>query len=424
MNYYIKDGLLISPSNKLEKTMDILIKDGKIAGLYGSGEGLNQKDLRDQDTVIIDGKGKWVVPGLIDLHVHFREPGQTYKEDISTGLAAAGAGGFTTVCCMPNTNPVLDNKEVVSYVDQKGQELKGANLLVVPAISLGLEGRELADHEGLAKLDTRCKDLCGRGIAGISDDGRSVEDDDLMLEAMKEAARLKLPVFSHAEEEEIIVERDIKLAEEAGCHLHFCHISTKAAAESIRQAKARGLKITGETAPHYFTLTRDFVSGLDKDLAGRGKVNPPLRTEEDRLAIIEALKDGTLDAIATDHAPHSLEEKEGPFEESSFGFIGLETSFGLGYTFLVEGGHLSPGEFIDKMATGPAEILGIDRGIIEVGKAADLTIIDVENEYEIKPEDFLTKGRSTPFAGMKIKGKPVMTFVEGRMIYNDGSTNS
>ncbi len=413
MKYCIKGGHVISPGNNLDEILDIEIEDGKISAL--------QKEINAEsgETKIIDARGKWVVPGLIDLHVHFRDPGQTYKEDIFTGLKAAAAGGVTTVCCMPNTSPVLDNKAVVAYVDEKGQRGCGVNLFVVSAITRGLEGKALVNFEELVSMDSLCRRIAGRGIAAISDDGKSVADERLMLKAMKHAAEYNLPVFSHAEEEVATVKRDIGLAEKAGGHLHFCHISTKEAVDAIRKAKAQGMKITAETAPHYFTLTEEFLKGT----GGRGKVNPPLRTARDREAVIEGLRDGTIDAIATDHAPHSFAEKEGNFEESRFGLIGLETSFSLSFTMLAEKGLLAPVDLIRKMSAAPAEILGIERGMIEEGKTADLAVFDVDTEYEVNPEKFFTKGRSTPYAGMRLKGRCLQTFVNGRLIYNDGSFN-
>lgn len=439
MKFCIKDGLVISPENKIEQKLNVVIDNGTITELAEPSK------EPPKGATIIDAKGKWVVPGFIDLHVHFRDPGQEYKEDIVTGCKAAAAGGYTTVCCMPNTDPVIDNPGTVAYVDEKGKKVYGVNLLIVSSITKGLKGKQLTDQYELINLPTRCKEMSGRGIAAISDDGKTVDDVAVMLHAMELASKLDIPVFSHTEEsalaggvmnlgkrsstlgvsgissetEELIAARDIILAKRTGCRLHLCHMSTKADMDLIRLGKSWGLKLTAETAPHYFALTENHV---EKD-NGMTKMNPPLRGEDDRKAIIEGLKDGTIDAIATDHAPHSAIEKEASLDEAAFGIIGLETSFSVGYTGLVKGKHLTPFKLIEKMSSNPAKILGIPRGIISPGSAADLTIIDKDKEYEIAPDAFLSKGRNTPFKGMKVCGKVVMTLVNGKVVYHDRSFN-
>ncbi|WP_206459586.1 dihydroorotase [Anaerovorax sp. IOR16] len=439
MKLCIRNGMVISPANKLEQLADVYIEDGIITGITNPGERNFHGEYKE-----ISASGKWVVPGLIDLHVHFREPGFEYKEDIESGCRAAAKGGFTTVCPMPNTKPAIDNPELVAFVAKKAMEANGVAVLPIGAITLGQEGNELSDFEAM-------KNAPG-SIYALSEDGKSVMDSQIMMQAMKKAKDLNLPIFSHTEDrelakggvmnegetarslglsgipseaEEIIAIRDILLAKNTGCQLHLCHISTKGSVELIRQAKYYGIPVTAETAPHYFLLT-------DKDVIKNGqetgskrlkadpnwKMNPPLRSEEDRLEIIKGLKDGTIDVIATDHAPHHSEEKAKTFQEAPFGIIGLETSFALSFTALVKTGILSPKELISRMSKTPAEILGIDRGVIEVGKTADLAIIDVEKEYEINFDSFASKSRNTPFMGKKVFGQVCYTMVDGKVIYS------
>jgi dihydroorotase len=452
MKLCIKDGFLISPANKIARRMDVLVEDGIITELRESGGGPGPDTDKDPaapdkwssgDVQYINAEGKWVVPGFIDLHVHFREPGQTEKENVQTGCRAAAAGGYTTVCCMPNTSPPLDSGETLLSLDARGRKACGVNLLPVASITKGMAGTALTDQKNMMTLPTRCAELTGRGIAAISEDGRSVAQTALMLQAMELAAQLDLSVFSHTEEEalaggamnqgayatklgipgipaeaeEIIVARDILLAKHAGCNLHLCHISTKGSVDLIRLGKSWGVRLSAETAPHYFTLTDEAVRAED----GLTKMNPPLRSEADHQAVIEALKDGTIDAIATDHAPHLVREKQVPFVQAAFGIVGLETAFALGYTKLVKEGLLTPSELIDKMSTAPARILGLDRGTIAPGKIADLAVLDIEKEYAIDPSAFHSKGRNTPFGEMKVQGKAEMTIVNGKVIYHDGS---
>ena len=410
MRLFINNGLIVDPENNLEAIGDLMIEDGIIQDINLSGK--RKMDMADED-ICIDVKGKWIVPGLIDLHVHFREPGFEYKEDIYSGCRSAARGGFTTVCCMPNTNPVIDSSYVVLMVDSRAEEANGVQVLCIGAITKGQEGKELADYESMIRTGSHSAQLAGSGISGISEDGKTVQDEDVMLAAMKKAKQLGLTVFSHAEPETMIVERDLALAEAAGCKLHFCHISEKESVELIRDAKNRGVSVTAETAPHYFSLNRSDVKGDTYK-----KMNPPLQGKGDMEAVRQALKDGTIDAIATDHAPHHDNEKNQSYNEAPNGVIGLETSFAVSYTNLVKTGILTPMELITKMSTKPAEILGIDRGSIWIGKPADLTIIDVEKEYEIKPDSFLSKGKNSPFLGEKVYGEVTDTIVNGQIVWS------
>ena len=417
MKLLINNGLIVDPGENLEAAGDLIIEDGIISEIIltdGKKPLYDRKLQNDEDIVYLDAKGKWVVPGLIDLHVHLREPGFEYKEDIESGCKAAAKGGITTLCCMPNTNPAIDNAATVSYIDQKSKKVADVNVLALGAVTKGQQGAEPADLMEMADVRTRCRELTGKGICGISEDGKTVENEEVMLRTMKKAKELGITVFSHAEPEVQIVERDLKLAELSGCSLHFCHISKKESLELIRKAKKRGIPVTAETAPHYFTLDSSQVNAdVNK------KMNPPLRTKEDVEAIIEALKDGTLDAIATDHAPHHVKDKELSFEKAANGVVGLETSFPISYTMLVKTGKLTPLELILKMSTAPADILGVDRGSLKIGKAADLAIIDVDQEYEVRPEDFASKAKNSPFLGMKVFGKVKDTIVDGKVIWED-----
>ncbi|MDF2613549.1 MAG: dihydroorotase [Clostridia bacterium] len=421
MKMCIKDGLLINPKTQTEEVTDIWIEDGKIIEI---GEDNNQ--TADQT---IDASGKWVVPGLIDLHVHFREPGFEHKEDIKSGCEAAARGGFTTVCCMPNTNPVIDNECVVEYIHAMAAKANGVNVLPVGAITKGQEGESLAN---IGKMREH-------GICAVSEDGKTVMDAGLMKKAMQYVKPFDIPIFSHTEDhtlaggsmnagenaqlfgikgigreaEEVIVARDIILAKYTGAKLHLSHMSTKGSIDLIRMAKLQGVNITAETAPHYFTLDDSILGDYDTNK----KMNPPLRTKEDVEAMKEALKEGVIDVIATDHAPHHYDEKNVEFDKAPFGIVGLETSFALSYTHLVKTGILSPMELIDKMSTKPAKILGIDKGSIEVGKTADITIIDTEAAYNIDPAKFVSKGKNTPFTGMAVSGEVSYTIVKGKIVY-------
>lgn len=328
--------------------------------------------------------------GFVELHCHLREPGFEYKEDLESGMAAAKAGGYGIICPMPNTNPVCDNVETLKYIQQRAAQIGGVRVLPVCAMTKGLNSDELVDFEALHNA----------GAIAFSNDGRPVENMETFKRILQEGKRLGLVMFSHAENTEFspydkrseytAVARELKVVEEVGSQLHFCHISTKESLELIRLAKKKGLNVTCETAPHYFTLT----SRHDE---ARFKMNPPLRSDEDRLAVIEALKDGTIDAIATDHAPHSIEEKTKPFESAPFGIVGSETAFALSYTNLVREGHLTLEQLLEKMIDNPARIIGVEPfGRVE---------IDLEEEWVVKASEFKTKAKISPFEGMKLYGK-------------------
>lgn len=416
MRIGIRNGLLLDPLTNLFQPGAILIEDGVIREIC-TGDSLSaQAEAPDTKPVKwIEAEGMWVVPGLIDLHVHFREPGFEYKENIASGSRAAIRGGVTTVCCMPNTRPAIDRQEVVTFIDKQARKAKGAQVLSIGAVTVDQAGTTLADFEGMAALHTKSFSLTGKGICAISEDGNTVADPALMEAAMKQAKKLGLPLFSHAEPEADIVRRDLALAEKTGCRLHFCHISLRESVDLIRQAKKENPRITAETAPHYFTLDETMAGGDPNR-----KMNPPLRTKEDVAAILEGLQDGTIDIIATDHAPHHPREKALPFAEAPFGVIGLETSFPVSYTSLVKTGILTPLELLEKMSAVPARILGMDRGSLQKGKPADIAIFDIGDEYEIQAEGFWSKGKNSPFLGKRVFGRTAWTLIGGEVVYEGG----
>ena len=418
MSILIKGGRVIDPGN-INGLMDILVESGRIVEIREPGGCLYGRDCK-----IINAVGKIVTPGLIDMHVHLREPGHEYKETIATGSMAAIFGGFTAVCAMPNTNPVNDNRQVTEYILKKAEDAGMARVYPVGAISKGLAGKELAEYW----------DMKDAGAIALSDDGMPVKNSLLMRRALEYAKGFGLPVISHCEDldlagggvmnegeiatrmglpgipnaaESIMVMRDIALCELTGAHLHIAHVSTKESVHAIRDAKKRGVTVTAETAPHYFTLTHDAV----KNYNTLAKMNPPLRTPEDREAVCRALADGTIDVIATDHAPHSSIEKEVEFDQAANGIIGLETSLPLALK-LVDDALLTMEDLVNKMSINPARILGINNRL-EPGSPADITIMDTEKSYTIDADSFKSISRNTPFDGMKVKGKAVMTIVGG-----------
>ena len=428
MSILIKNGRIIDPATGTDKVSDLLVVDGVIKSI-GSVDDISREN---QNLTTIDADGCIVTPGLIDMHVHFRDPGQTHKEDLITGQKAAAKGGFTTVCCMPNTNPVIDSEETVKYIVNKNNDNKYINVLPVGSVTKGMKGEEITDIE----------ELKAAGICAISEDGKSVMDEEVYSKAMKKAADLDVPVLAHCEEinlvkggvmnadanaeklglkgitnevEDIIAQRDINLAEEFGTTLHLCHCSTKDSVEMLKVAKAKGVKVSGEVCPHHFTLTTDDIPSNDANF----KMNPPLRTAEDRDALIKGLSEDILEVISTDHAPHSKEEKQGGFEKSPFGIVGLETSVGLTVTKLVKPGHITLTQMIEKMSTNPAKILGIEKGTLKEGSAADITIINPDEEWIVYKKDFESKGKNTPFDGYKLSGKVKYTIVDGEVVYSD-----
>jgi dihydroorotase len=423
---YIKNGYVIDPGSGIEGNYDILIKDNLVHRVIAPSD-TDIKNIKADR--VIDAAGMLVIPGLIDLHAHLREPGYEYKETILTGSMAAAAGGFTTICAMPNTRPALDMADRIEFVLKKADEAL-INVYPIGAITLNQEGKELTDIAA----------LIATGAVGISEDGKSLLDSYLYTRAMEEAARLKTTVFAHCEDkslagngvinagkraeelglegisnavEDIIVARDLILAKETGVRLHLCHCSTKGSTEMLKIAKGKGLKVTGETCPHYFTLSDEDIPGDDSNY----KMNPPLRSPRDVKAIIAALKNDILDVIATDHAPHSEEEKSKSMAEAPFGIVGLETAVPITYTELVRTGILTYKQMVEKMSLNPARILGIDRGCIGEGKVADIAIINPDEEYIIDKYNFYSKGRNTPFHGRRVYGRVRYTLVSGKVVY-------
>ena len=403
------------------KKLDLRVEDGKIAELaeHLEGEG-------------VDCTGLTIFPGLIDMHVHLREPGFEKKENIESGSRAAVKGGFTQVCCMPNTKPVTDNKVVVSYIKNRAREVGLCKVNPIGAITEGQEGKNLAAIGAMKAA----------GAVAVSEDGKSVVATNLMANAMLYAADFGLKCLCHCEDaslvdggvvnegyystltglkgsiraaEDIIIAREICLAESLSLPVHICHVSTYSGVQLIREAKARGVQVTAETCPHYFTLTDEVIATFDTNT----KVNPPIRAEKDRLAIVEGLKDGTLDCIVTDHAPHHEDDKNVEYALAAFGISGLETSFALSYTQLVKGGVLTLSELADKMSANPAAILNLQGGTLEVGAPADLTIVDLNKAWTIDPKDFVSKGKNTPFAGREVYGRVKYTVVDGDIKYRE-----
>ena len=430
MQIQITGGRLVDPGY-FDGIADIFIKDGKIAAIVEKGQTDEQdraSNIQQPGTRIFDASGKIVTPGLIDMHVHLREPGFEYKETIESGSRAAARGGFSTVCCMPNTNPVNDCKQVTEYILAKAAEINLVRVLPVAAISKGIAGKTLCEYESLKQA----------GAVAVSDDGNPVMNSRLMRSALVGAKDLNLPAISHCEDinlaaggamnegvvskklgiqgipgvsESIMVLRDIALSELTGAAVHIAHVSTASSVRAIRDAKARGVQVTAETAPHYFTLTEDAVG----QCGSYAKMNPPLGTESDRMAICSGLADGTIDAIATDHAPHSTEEKGFGLAKAPNGIIGLETSVSLSLK-LIQEGVLSLTRLVEKMSTNPAGILGLECGL-RIGRPADITIVDPDLSYTVDAADFRSLSRNTPFDGWQLRGKPVLTMVGGRIVY-------
>lgn len=427
MKILIKNGRVIDPANNIDKVTDIFIDKGIISEI-GSDLELDGIDME-----IIDAAGKIVTPGLVDMHCHLRDPGQEYKEDIESGTRSAAVGGITSVACMPNTKPVIDSEPIVTYITSKAKEAGYVNVYPIGAISKGLEGKELAE----------IGELKFAGAVAISDDGRPVVESGLMRRAMEYADMFDMTVISHCEDlgladggsmnegymstylglkgitraaEEVMVSRDIIIAEATGAAIHIAHVSTRGSVELVRQAKKRGVRVTCETCPHYFTLTEDAVDGYNTN----AKMNPPLRTDDDVEAIKEGLKDGTIDCIVTDHAPHHEDEKNCEFALALNGIVGFETSLGLGLEYLVKPGVLTINELIEKMSVNPSKILGLNKGNLSVNNTADITIFDPDEEWIVDVSKFESKSKNSPYNGFKLCGKPEFVIVNGKIVVNQG----
>ena len=428
--------------NRKESAEDILIRGGDVLTVSGfeRGDVLMRggaiaalgRDLEAGSARVVDASGLLVVPGLVDIHCHLREPGYEHKEDIASGTAAAAAGGFTSVCCMANTDPVNDNAAVTAFIKSRAAERGSAHVYPIAAVTKGLKGEELTEMGELAEA----------GAVALSDDGRSVKSAQRMRLALRYAGRFGMTIISHPEDDELtnggvmnegywstalglpgvtraaeetIIARDCMLAGLENARLHVAHVSTAGGAELVREAKRRGWPVTCETAPHYLYATDEWLQDYDTN----ARVNPPLRTEADRLALIEALKDGTIDCIATDHAPHHADDKNVEFALASSGISGFETALAVCWTALVVPGHLTPEQVLEKLTRAPARVLGLDAGTLEVGKRADVTLIDPRAEWTVDPGKFRSRGKNTPFAGRTLTGAVRCTFLEGRPVYGD-----
>jgi dihydroorotase len=419
----IRGGRVIDPSRGGDGIADLLLSGGRV-------EGVGRNIPAGDGVTVIDATGKIVAPGLIDLHVHLREPGQEDIETVASGAMAAAAGGFSAVCAMPNTDPVTDNQAAVGFIVSQAQRAGKARVYPIGAVSLGQKGQQLAEFG----------ELVGAGAVAVSDDGKPVVSSHLMRTALEYAKTFGIPVADHCEDptlaqggamhegivstrlglkgvpaaaEEIMVARDIILAELTGGHVHLCHMSTRGSVELIRRAKDKGLRVTAEACPHHFSLTHERCEGYDTN----AKMNPPLREAADREAIREALRDGTIDVIATDHAPHHYDAKEREFDDAPNGIIGLETALGLAITELVDTGVLTLSELVRRMSTTPARIFNLPGGTLAVGAPADVVVFDPAAEWEVQPGAFFSKSRNTPFAGRRLRGRADLTVVRGEIVF-------
>lgn len=420
----IKGGRVFDPETGFEEICDVLVEGDKIEKI--------EKDIKEKADRTIDAAGCYVMPGFIDLHVHLRDPGLTHKETVETGAKAAARGGFTTICAMPNTKPVIDDPTRVDYVHNKAKRMADVNVLQIGAVTKGMIGDELSDIEGMIKS----------GIPAISEDGKSVMNAGLYREAMKIAAKHDIPVFAHCEDitmvrggvlnagkkakelgvagitnsvEDVIVARDILLSKETGARLHLCHCSTKDSMVMLRDARKKGIPVTAEVCPHHFTLSEEDIKEADSNY----KMNPPLRSKEDKEALIEGLKNGLVDVIATDHAPHHKDEKAKSVQDAPFGIVGLETAAGLTVTELVAKGILTPMQMAEKLSYNPARILGSEKGRLQEGRIADIVVLDPEKSYTVDAKKFASKGKNTPFDGRKLKGAVIATICGGKTVYHE-----
>jgi dihydroorotase len=419
----LKNARVVDPASGLDAPRDVLVVDGRVARVAAS--------IPAGEAAVLDLAGLVVCPGFLDMHVHLREPGHEWKETIATGTRAAAAGGFTGVACMPNTEPPIDSRSVVEFVLAQAREHGVVPVYPIGCVSKGQEGQELAEMG----------DMAIAGARGFSDDGKPVASAGLMRRALEYATIFDLPVIDHCEEptlvaggvvhegavstrlglagwpgvaEDVMVQRDILLAEYTGGHVHIAHMSTGRAAELVRRAKAAGIRVTCEVTPHHLVLTDEAVAGYDPD----AKMNPPLRAEEDRERLLAALSDGTVDAIATDHAPHHADEKCVEFSRAPFGVVGLETAVSIGLDRLVRGGRVDLSRFVSLMSTGPARVLRLNKGSLAPGADADITVLDLERRVRVEPEEFRSKSANTPFSGWSLTGAPVMTLVAGRIVHD------
>ena len=401
---------------------DILIQDKKIVKIA--------EEISVQDDTVIDATGLYAFPGLIDMHVHLREPGFEYKEDIESGSKAAVHGGFTQVCCMPNTSPIADNKAVVGYIRRRGEEVNLCKIRPIGAITKGEKGEQLAD----------IGEMQAEGAVAISDDGVSVANTRLMRLAMEYASGFNLKCLCHCEDkslvdggvvneglnstltglkgipraaEDIFIARDICLAQSLNVPVHICHVSTYSGVQLIRNAKASGIQVTAETCPHYYAFTDDII----RDFSTNTKVNPPIREEQDKQALLEGLKDGTIDCIVTDHAPHHENDKNVEYDLAAFGISGIETSFSFAITYLYRTGFMTLSEIAQKMSTNPAKILNLEGGELKEGGVADIMLADIDKQYTVDPDKFYSKGKNTPFAGYSLYGSVEYTIVDGQIKY-------
>lgn len=429
MNLWIKNGHILDPAGNRDEIGDICVENGKIVESDRFSHFAKNR-AGSEEVTVIDASGKYVMPGFLDLHVHLREPGFEYKETIRTGTEAMAKGGFTAVCPMPNTKPVIDSPEMIRKILEIAKRDSKIHVYPVGAVTKGQLGKEKTDIAGMVLA----------GAKAISEDGKSVMDAGIYREAMREAAKAGIPVLAHCEDknmvghgamnagkkaeelgiegitnsvEDVIVARDILLAKETGARLHLCHCSTEDSVRMVREAREDGLAVSGEVCPHHFSLTEDDIPGDDANY----KMNPPLRSKRDVETLKRGLAEGVMEAISTDHAPHGEEEKKKSMAQAPFGIVGSETAYALAVTHLVKEGYLTPMQLVERMSTGPCRILGVPGGSLADGMPADIVIADMESEYTIDKNTFVSKGKNTPFHGTKVYGRIYYTIVEGKIVY-------